>query len=62
MRLRLTLSVFLFFAIAIPTSAQLSVAEPFKVGTFEIEGIPAIIATAVVDRRSLIACAASWPT
>ena len=39
MRSRLALTLFVFLAIAPPTSAQMSVAEPFKVGTFEIEGI-----------------------
>ena len=39
MRSRLALTLFLFLAIASPTSAQMSVAEPFKVGTFEIEGV-----------------------
>ena len=39
MRSRLALTLFCFLAIAAPTSAQMSVAEPFKVGTFEIEGV-----------------------
>jgi 2-keto-4-pentenoate hydratase/2-oxohepta-3-ene-1,7-dioic acid hydratase in catechol pathway len=38
MHRRLTLSVLLSFAIAAPLSAQMGVAEPFKVGTFEIDG------------------------
>ena len=39
MRSRLALTLFVFLAIAPPTFAQMSVAEPFKVGTFEIDGI-----------------------
>jgi 2-keto-4-pentenoate hydratase/2-oxohepta-3-ene-1,7-dioic acid hydratase in catechol pathway len=39
MRSRLALTLFVFLAIAPPTSAQMTVAEPFKVGTFEIEGV-----------------------
>lgn len=36
---RLALTVFFLLTIAAPTSAQMSVAEPFKVGTFGIEGV-----------------------
>ena len=36
---RLALLVSLSLAVATPISAQMSVAEPFKVGTFEIEGV-----------------------
>jgi 2-keto-4-pentenoate hydratase/2-oxohepta-3-ene-1,7-dioic acid hydratase in catechol pathway len=39
MRSRLALTLFFFVAIAAPTSAQMSVAEPFKVGTFEVDGV-----------------------
>ncbi|NCG33720.1 MAG: hypothetical protein GWP44_12670, partial [Proteobacteria bacterium] len=39
MRSRLALTLFVFLAIAPPTFAQMTVAEPFKVGTFEIDGI-----------------------
>ena len=39
MRSRLALTLFFSLAIAAPTTAQMSVAEPFKVGTFEIEGV-----------------------
>ena len=38
MRTRLVLTLFVVLAIAAPISAQMNVAEPFKVGTFEIEG------------------------
>jgi 2-keto-4-pentenoate hydratase/2-oxohepta-3-ene-1,7-dioic acid hydratase in catechol pathway len=36
---RIALTLFLFLAIFTPASAQITVAEPFKVGTFEIEGV-----------------------
>jgi 2-keto-4-pentenoate hydratase/2-oxohepta-3-ene-1,7-dioic acid hydratase in catechol pathway len=36
---RLAVSLFLFLAVATPTSSQMTVAEPFKVGTFEIDGV-----------------------
>ena len=36
---RLALTLFFTLAIVAPTSAQIGVAEPFKVGTFEIEGV-----------------------
>lgn len=36
---RLALTLFLLIAAVSPTSAQISVSEPFKVGTFEIEGV-----------------------
>ncbi|MDA0312996.1 MAG: fumarylacetoacetate hydrolase family protein [Gemmatimonadetes bacterium] len=38
MRSRLVIMLFILLAIAAPASAQMTVAEPFKVGTFEIEG------------------------
>ena len=42
MRIRRLLPLSLLAALAAPTSAQMSVAEPFKVGTFEIEGVPQV--------------------
>jgi 2-keto-4-pentenoate hydratase/2-oxohepta-3-ene-1,7-dioic acid hydratase in catechol pathway len=39
MHRRPVLTLLLLLAIAAPTSAQMSVAEPFKVGTFEIDGV-----------------------
>ena len=42
MRFRIGLPLLLSVAIAAPTSAQMQVAEPFKVGTFEIDGAPRV--------------------
>ena len=42
MRCRLALLLVLSLAIGTPASAQRSVAEPFKVGTFEIDGAPEV--------------------
>jgi 2-keto-4-pentenoate hydratase/2-oxohepta-3-ene-1,7-dioic acid hydratase in catechol pathway len=42
MRPLLAVSAALFLASAAPAPAQVRVAEPFKVGTFEIEGVPQV--------------------
>ena len=42
MRIRSLVTLSFTLAIASPTSAQMGVAEPFKVGTFEIDGAPQV--------------------